>query len=171
MRKLFVLLLLLALPVLSFAQYPWTYTSSGDAVSLTHSFVDTTAMKATNISLSEVVNLGGYVSTSPVGGGWFQVVVSSATKDAENIFAHPLSTRRYLRIHMWSGTDVFVTTAQVDTVLIPGSVATDKYFITGIGGSVDAQDVLQAEAKVDTLIVHRLASGASALEYMWIRVR
>lgn len=68
-------------------------------------------------------------------------------------------------------TNSFTTTAAADTVLISGALSTDKYFITGIGGSVDQQDVLQAEAKADTLIVHRLASGASGLKYQWLRIR
>ena len=69
------------------------------------------------------------------------------------------------------GSDAFTTTATADTVVISGALATDKYFVTGKGGSVDQQDVLQVEAKADTLIVHRLASGASALEYNWLRIR
>lgn len=68
------------------------------------------------------------------------------------------------------GQDTFTTTAEADTVLISGALATDFYLLTGCGGSVDQQDVLQAEAKADTLIVHRLASGASGLVYNWLRV-
>ena len=67
------------------------------------------------------------------------------------------------------GIDTFTTTATADTVLISGALATDLYLVTGRGGSVDQQDVLQVEAKADTLIVHRLASGASALAYNWFR--
>ena len=69
------------------------------------------------------------------------------------------------------GSDVFTTTATADTVVISGALATDIYFVNGIGGSVDQQDVLQVEAKADTLIVHRLAAGASALEYNWLRIK
>ena len=70
-----------------------------------------------------------------------------------------------------AGVDTFVTTATADTVVISGALATDLYFVVGRGGSVDQQDVLQVEAKADTLIVHRLASGASALVYNWLRIR
>lgn len=69
-----------------------------------------------------------------------------------------------------AGVDTFTTTAAADTVLISGAAATDHYFLTAKGGSVDQQDVLQAEAKADTLIVHRLASGASGLVYNWLRL-
>ena len=69
-----------------------------------------------------------------------------------------------------AGVDTFTTTATADTVLISGAAATDHYFLTAHGGSVDQQDVLQAEAKADTLIVHRLASGASGLVYSWLRL-
>lgn len=69
-----------------------------------------------------------------------------------------------------AGQDTFTTTATADTVLISGALATDLYFVNGVGGSVDQQDVLQVEAKVDTLIVHRLADGASALPYNWLRI-
>lgn len=67
------------------------------------------------------------------------------------------------------GVDTFATTATADTVVISGALATDLYLVTGRGGSVDQQDVLQVEAKADTLIVHRLASGASGLAYNWFR--
>lgn len=67
------------------------------------------------------------------------------------------------------GVDTFATTAEADTVEILGALATDLYLVTGRGGSVDQQDVLQVEAKADTLIVHRLASGASGLVYNWFR--
>lgn len=70
-----------------------------------------------------------------------------------------------------AGQDTFATTASADTVVISGALESDLYFLTGVGGSVDQQDVLQAEAKADTLIVHRLASGASDLVYNWFRVR
>lgn len=67
------------------------------------------------------------------------------------------------------GVDTFTTTATADTVEISGALATDLYLVTGRGGSVDQQDVLQVEAKADTLIVHRLAAGKSALSYNWFR--
>jgi hypothetical protein len=67
------------------------------------------------------------------------------------------------------GVDTFTTTAEADTVEISGALATDLYLVTGRGGSVDQQDVLQVEAKADTLIVHRLSGGASGLVYNWFR--
>jgi len=71
------------------------------------------------------------------------------------------------------GSDVFTTTAAADTVLVSGLLATDYVLITGtkIAGAVDQQDVLQTEAKADTLIVHRLASGKSAQTYDYLIVR
>ena len=68
------------------------------------------------------------------------------------------------------GVDAFTTTATADTVVISGALATDIYIVNGRGGSVDQQDLLQVEAKADTLIVHRLAAGASALSYNWYRI-
>ena len=70
------------------------------------------------------------------------------------------------------GSDAFTTTAAADTVLISGALATDKYWITAYGSAaVDQQDVLQAEAKADTLIVKRLANGASGLTYSYLRLK
>ena len=69
------------------------------------------------------------------------------------------------------GQDAFTTTATADTVSVTGGLATDIYMVTGIGGSVDQQDVLQVEAISGGFIVHRLASGASALEYNWLRIK
>ena len=37
--------------------------------------------------------------------------------------------------------------------------------------AADSDDVLYAEAKDDTLIVHRPANGTSALTYNWLRMR
>jgi len=70
-----------------------------------------------------------------------------------------------------AGQDTFTTTAEADTIEILGALDTDLYFVNGVGGSVDQQDVLQVEAKDDTLIVHRLENGASALVYNWFRVQ
>lgn len=72
-----------------------------------------------------------------------------------------------------AGTNVFTTTAAADTVVISGTLTTDIFIVTGVytTGSVDQQDVLEAYAKTDTLIVIRLASGESALKYNWIRLR
>jgi len=68
------------------------------------------------------------------------------------------------------GNNVFAGTATTDTVVIAGATANDRYFITGKGGSVDQQDVLQAEAMSGQLVVHRLAAGASGLAYNWLRI-
>lgn len=70
------------------------------------------------------------------------------------------------------GSNTFTTTAAADTVVISGLLATDMVFVTGeyVGG-VDQQDVLQAEIKADTLIVHRLANGESAGAYNYLIVR
>ncbi len=72
-----------------------------------------------------------------------------------------------------AGTNVFSTTDTADTVVIAGTLSTDIFVVSGVytGGTVDQQDVLQALAKTDTLIVIRLASGESALKYNWIRLR
>lgn len=69
------------------------------------------------------------------------------------------------------GENVFTTTAETDTVLITGALATDTYFISGqFTSAVDQQDVLQWEAIEGGLVVHRLASGESALKYSWLRI-
>lgn len=72
-----------------------------------------------------------------------------------------------------AGTNVFTTTAAADTVVIAGTLSTDIFIVSGVrtSGTVDQQDVLQAYAKTDTLIVIRLASGESALKYNWVRLR
>lgn len=69
------------------------------------------------------------------------------------------------------GEGAFTTTAAADTTVITGALATDTYIVSGkyVAG-VDQQDVLQWEAKADTLIVHRLASGESAGAYTWLRL-
>ena len=71
-----------------------------------------------------------------------------------------------------AGRDAFGTTLEKDTVVISGAEATDIYLITTISETIDAQDnVIQAVAKEDTLIVTRPASGASGLEYFWLRIK
>ena len=71
-----------------------------------------------------------------------------------------------------AGRDAFGTTLEKDTVVISGAEATDIYLITPISETIDAQDnVIQATAKEDTLIVTRPASGASGLEYFWLRIK
>ena len=179
MKKLFFVLLFL-IPLLSFAQAPWIYSSGGYAVTTVHSIPDSTILPDLDADLNVMVYLRGYVSGSATGSGWFNPITSAASLDGENVFDHPDTGVRYVRMvtitsiltvgSLGCSDDVFTSTDQVDTVLISGALATDKYIITGIGGSVDQQDVLQAESKVDTLIVHRVASGASALKYIWLRI-
>ena len=70
-----------------------------------------------------------------------------------------------------AGVDTFATTAATDTVLIAGAGVNDLYLITGKGGSVDQQDILQAEPLANKLVVHRLAEGASGLVYFWLRIK
>ena len=70
------------------------------------------------------------------------------------------------------GQAAFTTTAQKDTIVISGAESTDMYFIQPISETLDAQDVqFQVVAKQDTLIVTRPASGASGLEYYWLRIK
>ena len=70
------------------------------------------------------------------------------------------------------GTNVFTTTAAVDTVVISGTTTTDIFIISGkyVAG-VDQQDVLQWRATTDTLFVTRLAAGESAGAYSWLRIK
>jgi len=67
--------------------------------------------------------------------------------------------------------DSFVTTAEVDTILNADFASTDYFFLTPSGVSITANDVLSYEAKTDTLIVHRPASGTSGLTYSGFRVK
>ena len=70
------------------------------------------------------------------------------------------------------GTDVFTTTAATDTVVISGATVDDIYFITGIlTSAIDQQDILQWESLAGKLVVHRMASGESALKYAWVRFK
>ena len=70
------------------------------------------------------------------------------------------------------GVDAFTTTAQTDTVTIAGATTGDFYLVCGkYTAGVDQQDVLQWQAASGKLIVHRLASGESALGYTWIRFK
>ena len=69
------------------------------------------------------------------------------------------------------GEDVFTTTAVTDSVVITGALSTDTYFITGqFTSAIDQQDILQWQAINDTLVVHRMADGESALKYSWLRI-
>jgi hypothetical protein len=69
------------------------------------------------------------------------------------------------------GENVFTTTAETDTVVIAGALATDTYFISGqFTSAVDQQDILQWQALDGKLVVHRMAAGESALKYSWLRI-
>ena len=70
-----------------------------------------------------------------------------------------------------TGTGTFTTTVEHDTVLISGALNTDSYLLTPKGTAADPQDVLFAEPKADTLIVHRPASGTSGLVYFYWRFK
>ena len=71
-----------------------------------------------------------------------------------------------------AGTNIFATTDSADTVVISGTLSSDIFVVSGVfTAGVDQQDVLQVTAKTDTLIVTRMASGESALNYNWIRLR
>ena len=177
--KLFVLLFVLLFTFGAYAQDPWLTCYDGTEATNFYTVEDTTQLKLLNAPLGNAVMLKSIGATDDAYGGIFTVETSTATADLKNIFAHPNTSYRWMRagskdLFLQSttvGSNVFTTTATADTVVISGALATDNYFITGTGGSVDQQDVLQAEAKADTLIVHRLASGASALTYDWLRIR
>ena len=137
-------------------------TSSGGI----YSYIDSTYAEGTYAfdhpySGKQWAKLGafGNISTASL------TATSLTVSGAVNITKSPIT----LADNVSAGVDTFATTAEADTVLITGATATDLYFVTGVGGSVDQQDVLQVEAKVDTLVVHRLAAGASGLIYAWIR--
>ena len=69
-------------------------------------------------------------------------------------------------------TNAFTTTATEDTVTISGALVGDKYIVSGrYTAGVDQQDVLEWEALSGKLVVHRLASGESALKYSWLRIK
>ena len=127
------------------------------------------------------------------GGGIFQVIDSTYT-EGTHAFDHPWSGKQWVRIQYLGdeqgaftdlsadeltltedlsvGEDVFTTTAETDTVVITGAVATDTYIVCGeYTAGVDQQDVLQWEAILGKLVVHRLASGESALKYSWLRIK
>jgi hypothetical protein len=65
----------------------------------------------------------------------------------------------------------FTGTETVDTLLVSGVSRTSMILLTAKGSSVDQQDVLQYICTDDTVFVHRLASGASGLVYvyMWVK--
>ena len=186
MRKLLFLLLFL-IPLLSFAQYPWVYTTSGYPVSLIHSVPDTIALETLDTDLNVMVYLRGYASGSATGSGWFNAVTSAASEDAENVFDHPDTGVRYVRMVTITSTltttgevtfsttvcdtNAFNSTDQTDTVAVSGAVLTDKYVITMRGGTLDAEDtMLMVEPVAGGFVIHRPASGLSGLKYTWLRL-
>ena len=127
------------------------------------------------------------------GGGIFQVI-DSTYAEGIHAFDHPWSGKQWARVQYLGGasasfnslytntlsldslvsigTDAFTTTAEKDTVVISGAEATDSYFIQPISETLDAQDVqFQTVSKEDTLIVTRPASGASGLNYHYLRIK
>lgn len=100
------------------------------------------------------------------------LALKAAMAEDETITADWTFSKAITGASDWRGSNTFTTTAIADTVVISGALATDYYIVMQTGtGSVDAQDVLMVEAKEDTLIVHRLASGASGLAYDWFRFK
>ncbi len=186
MKKLLLVLFLL-LPVSMFAQAPWIYSSTGFAVSTIHSCPDTTTMKSLDTDLNTMIFLRGYVSGSSTGSGWFNTITSAAAVDASNVINHPDTGVRYVRMvtitttftatgelnfaTVVSDTNAFTTTAVVDTVTVVGASITDKYIVTMRGGTLDPQDtMLMVEPTATGFVLHRPASGLSALAYTWFRI-
>lgn len=88
---------------------------------------------------------------------------ASGTIGVEGIFKFDSAT---------ADTNAFTATATADTVVVSGATVSSIFIVSGMYlGGVDQQDVLQWEAKTDTLIVRRLASGESAAKYSWLWVR
>jgi len=93
--------------------------------------------------------------------------ITNATDGVVSIVSPTLTLSSTVR-----GTDAFTTTATEDTVTISGATTADIYVVSGkYTAGVDQQDVLEWEALTGKLVVHRLASGESALGYSFIRIR
>ena len=115
-----------------------------------------------DITVTDDVSIGGDLSLT---GG-----LSSSTGTFTG--AMVLGTTVSLDSAVTIGVDAFTTTAQTDTVTIAGATTGDFYLVCGkYTAGVDQQDVLQWQAASGKLIVHRLASGESALGYTWIRFK
>ena len=154
---------------------------------------DTTVIKL--IASSRVVLLlqfgGSTFDTN--GGGLFQCI-DSTYAEGTHAFDHPWTGKQWVRIQylggasasfnslytntlsldslVSTGVDVFTTTAVTDSVVISGATTDDIYFVTGnLTSAIDQQDILQWQALTDTLVVHRMAAGESALKYGWIRIK
>lgn len=156
---------------------------------------DTTDLKL--YSDSKVVLLLGYGKGSDEGAGIFRRIDSTYTEDGVNAFAYPYAGYQWARVNLLSGgrdframtstqltlsgdlilpstvigENVFTTTGETDTVVIAGALATDSYIVSGqFTVAIDQQDILQWEAIAGGLVVHRMASGESALKYSWLRI-
>jgi hypothetical protein len=70
-----------------------------------------------------------------------------------------------------SGQDAFVTTAEFDTVLVPGVDSLDVIVVSAREAVPAPEDILGVYLKADTLIVGRTAAGTSGLKYNWIWIR
>lgn len=68
------------------------------------------------------------------------------------------------------GTAAFTGTETLDTVVNSNFLSTDFFFLSQRSGSPDAQDILTYTAVAGTLFTYRLASGASGLNYNWLRI-
>ncbi len=187
MKKLLFTLLLLV-PVLLFSQAPWVYTSGGHPVSLVHSVPDSTVFPDFDTNLDVMIYLRGYVSGSATGSGWFNSATSASALDGVNVFNHPDTGVRYVRMVTITSTltvmgdvdfpvavcdtNAFSGTGTADTVTVSGSLVTDKYIITMRGTSLDAQDTQFIVSPLNgSFIVTRPANGASGLKYTWLRIK
>jgi hypothetical protein len=80
-------------------------------------------------------------------------------------------TNDFLGNSNFRGSDAFSGTAAADTIVNANFASTDYFFLSITGsGAPTSEDILSAEAKTDTLIVHR-AGGTSGLTYNWWRIK
>lgn len=154
---------------------------------------DTTDLKTYDGSGIVLLEQYGGVTWDVTGGGLFHRV-DSTFAEGTHAFDYPYEGFQWARIQ-WIGSELsafndlyantfsleedvsigtgaFTTTATSDTVIISGAEATDRYWIQPISETVDAQDnIFQVNAKDDTLVVVRPASGASGLQYYYLRIK
>ncbi len=169
MKKLFLILaILILIPVLSFSQSTWMFLPTGEAVNLLEAVPTKAKLILMNAKVGTKILLSANTTTE-YGAGIFTATTSAASVNTENVFAHPATGVVWIRDQR-RGSGTFTGTELVDTVLIAGALTTDFYLVTGTGGAVDPQDVLQPEALAGTLIVHRVAAGKSALTWDWVRI-
>ena len=153
---------------------------------------DTTTLKTLDGLRPVLLLQYGGSTFNRTGGGLFQAI-DSTYEEGSYAFDHAWTGMQWARIGLIdpepvlnslkvntlsldslvsTGIDVFTTTAVTDSVVISGATTDDIYFVTGnLTSAIDQQDILQWQALTDTLVVHRMASGESALKYGWIRIR